>query len=69
MKGRKGLIEEKGCLALSLAWTKTRGSDLAFQMTFGMTATPICMHLRSQILRKTLCRNPAVMLLNQGIHF
>jgi hypothetical protein len=62
-KGRKRLIQGKDCLALCLAWTRTRGSNFALQMIFGMTATPISMYLRfgRRILIKILFRHPAAM--------
>ena len=40
-RGRKRLMQGKDCLALSLAWTRTRGSNMALQIIFGLTGTPL----------------------------
>ena len=44
--GRKRLINATICLALVLAWTRTRGATTALQVIFGMTATPVSVWLR-----------------------
>lgn len=57
--GRKRLIEGKDCLALTLAWTRTRGSSFALQMIFGITGTSTSMYLRfgRRILIEILKKN------------
>lgn len=44
--GRKRFVTGKDCLALSLAWTRSRGSNYTLQMLFGMTGTSLSMYLR-----------------------
>jgi hypothetical protein len=58
-RGRKRLIHGKDCLALSLAWTRTRGSNMALQLIFGLTGTPLSMYLRygRRILVQLLSNN------------
>lgn len=58
-RGRKRLMNGKDCLALCLAWTRTRGSNMALQIIFGITATPLSMYLRfgRRILIKVLSNN------------
>ena len=45
-KGRKRLFSSRDCLALSLSWTRTRGSIFTLSMIFGMTRTSMSMYLR-----------------------
>ena len=58
MTGRKRTFSSMDCLALSLAWTRTRGSMYVLQIIFGMTAASVSLYLRFgrrllvQILRK-----------------
>jgi len=57
--GQKRSVTSISCLALILAWTRTRGSNMVLQIIFGLTATPLNMWLRfgRRILVKALCRN------------
>lgn len=59
-RGRKRLIQGKDYLALSLAWTRTRGSNMVLQLIFGMSNTSVSMYLRfgRRILVKILRRHP-----------
>lgn len=54
--GKPRLINGRDCLALYLAWTRTRGSCYVLQMLFGMTATCVSVYLRfgRRILIKVL---------------
>ena len=45
-RGRKRQITAVDCLGLVLAWTRTRGSLMHLQMTFGMSMTNLTMYLR-----------------------
>ena len=58
-RGRR-LIDAKICLALVLAWTRTRGSTMLLQLVFGLTANPLSVWLRfgRRILVKVLHRHP-----------
>lgn len=44
-RGRKRLISSRDCLALNLAWTRTRGNTSTLEVIFGMTGTPVDMYL------------------------
>ena len=58
--GRPRKITAKDCLGLSLAWTRTRGSNMVLQIIFGMTGTSVSMYLRfgRRILIKALRKEP-----------
>jgi DDE superfamily endonuclease len=45
-KGGRRLLTSSQCLALVLAWTRTRGSMAVLQMIFGVTASSLSMWLR-----------------------
>jgi hypothetical protein len=45
-EGRRHIIDSRDCLALNLAWTRTRGSTFVLQIIFGMTETPVLMYLK-----------------------
>jgi len=45
-RGRKRLITAKDCLALYLAWTRTKGGYFVLQMLFGMSHTNVSVYLR-----------------------
>jgi hypothetical protein len=45
-EGRKWMITSRDCLALNLAWTRTRRSTFVLQIIFGMTETPVSMYLK-----------------------
>ena len=45
-RGRRRLLDSKDCLALILAWTRTRGSQYVLQMLFGLTYTAVCLYKR-----------------------
>jgi hypothetical protein len=49
------------CLALCLAWTRTKGSTITFQMIFGMTHTLVGIYLKfaRRILLKCLMNQPS----------
>ena len=40
------LMNAADCLGLNLAWTRFRGSTVALQLIFGMTATSVSMYLK-----------------------
>ena len=44
--GRKRIIKSKDCLALTLAWTRTRGSLYILSMIFGLSHTSVSCYLR-----------------------
>ncbi len=44
-RGRKRLIRVEDCVALFLAWTRTRGSMFVLQMIFGMTQSNLSFYL------------------------
>mmetsp|Transcript_30918 Transcript_30918/g.63117 ORF Transcript_30918/g.63117 Transcript_30918/m.63117 type:complete len:197 (-) Transcript_30918:55-645(-) len=44
--GRPRKIRPEDCLGLSLAWTRTRGSKVQLNMTFGMTATNCALYIK-----------------------
>ena len=44
--GRTRLMSGIDCLALTLAWTRTRGSTMVLQMIFGITASSVSTYLR-----------------------
>jgi len=58
--GRPRFMTAADCLALSLAWTRTKGSCMVLQMIFGLTGTPVSMYLRfgRRILIKILTDEP-----------
>jgi hypothetical protein len=58
-RGRNRLINGMDCLALCLAWTRTRGSCYVLQIMFGLTGSPISSYLRfgRRILIKVLVKN------------
>ena len=45
-KGRPRLLKPEDCLGLALAWTRTRGSQIALQMIFGITGTPLDVYIK-----------------------
>ena len=45
-KGRPRLLHSMDCMALALAWTRTRGSTMILSMVFGMTSTPLSLYIR-----------------------
>ena len=45
-RGRKRLLHAMDCMALALAWTRTRGSTMILSMVFGMTSTPLSLYIR-----------------------
>lgn len=45
-KGNKRLLTSRACLALVLAWTRTRGALRTLQVMFGTTANPTSLWLR-----------------------
>jgi hypothetical protein len=49
------LIDSANCLGLCLAWRRTRGSNMALQLIFGLTATPLSMYLRFSRRRLVEC--------------
>ena len=55
-KCKPRLITGRDCLALNLAWTRTKGSCYCLQMLFGMTSTCVSVYLRfgRRILIKVL---------------
>ena len=57
-KCKPRLINGRDCLALNLAWTRTKGSCYCLQMLFGMTASCVSVYLRfgRRILIKVLQR-------------
>lgn len=59
-KGRDRLLQGKDCLALALAWTRTKGSNMILQLVFGISHTSTSMYLRfgRRILIEILCRHP-----------
>ncbi len=44
-KGPKRHVQPEDCVALVLAWTRTRGSMMNLQLIFGMTMTNLSMYL------------------------
>ncbi len=44
--GRPRKIRPEDCLGLSLAWTRTRGSKVQLNMSFGMTATNCALYIK-----------------------
>jgi len=44
--GRKRTVSAVSCLALVLAWTRTRGSNMILQIVFGLTSSPLDLWLR-----------------------
>jgi hypothetical protein len=59
-KGRKRLINSRDCLALNLAWTRTRGNTTVLEIIFGMTGTPVDRYLifGRRILLEVLSNEP-----------
>ena len=58
--GRPRLISAGDCMGLYLAWTRLRGTTVALQMIFGMTASCVAIYLRfaRRILIHILSRCP-----------
>ena len=67
--GRPRFMTAADCLALSLAWTRTKGSSMVLQMIFGLTGTPVSMYLRfgRRILIKILRGEPDAKVAVPGI--
>ena len=59
-KGRRRLINSTQCLALVLAWTRTRGLLAVLQIIFGLTASRLSLWLRfgRRMLLKVLSEEP-----------
>ncbi len=60
-RGRPRSVSSISCLALVLAWTRTRGALRTLQLVFGLTGTPISTWLRfgRRCLIKALFNHPA----------
>ena len=56
-KGRPRNIKSEDCLALNLAWTRTRGGIFVLSLIFGMTTTAVSIYLKfwRRILIEILC--------------
>jgi hypothetical protein len=59
-QGGPRLLTAIDCLGLCLAWTQTRGSCMALQIIFGVTAVPVSLYLRfsRRILIEVLTKEP-----------
>jgi hypothetical protein len=59
-RGKRRLMRGIDCLALCLAWTRTKGSTITLQMIFGMTHTSVGIYLKfsRRILIKCLLKHP-----------
>jgi len=67
--GRPRLMTAADCVALCLAWTRTRGSKMVLQIIFGITGTPVSVYLRfgRRTLIKILKDEPDARILIPGI--